>query len=248
MIKYRVLLLLFSSFILCACYAKELKPEKIFKIPVREPSGLAFIKSENCFLTVSDEYPVIYKLNMKGEITGEIKVDANDLEGIAVSDDGSIFVVDEAGREVIHLDRTGNEIMRFSVDADTDDDVKSPVNNGPEGICIDSDNLFIYIVNEKNPGKILVYDFTGRKTAEYDPDFADDYSGICYDSKNKNFLVLSDEDKSVSRWDPDKGILETHHIAVVNPEGIVVVNNGNFYIVSDRKSRLYKFKKIIKIK
>ncbi len=236
MINRKVMFLLFISAVLYASGDKEIKPSKKIKIAVREPSGLAYLHDEDCFLVVSDEYPAVYKINRKGEVLREIKIDGYDLEGVAAADDGTIFVVDEKAREVISVDPEGNELSRFDIE------IKSPLNSGPEGICIDTDNKHLYIVNEKNPGMILVYDFYGNRVKEYTPGLASDYSGICYDRSSKMFYILSDEESSVFFWTPASGLSKKYKIAADNPEGIVIGNDGNIYVVSDKKELIYVFK------
>ena len=84
-------------------------------------------------------------MSREGKIKDKIRIKGYDLEGVAADSDGTVFVVDEALCEVISIDSYGNEINRFKLD------IGSSKNNGPEGICIDTDKRYLYIVNEKNP-------------------------------------------------------------------------------------------------
>ncbi len=241
MVKKTVLFLIFISAILYASGGSEITPHKKIKVDVIEPSGLAFSDREDCFLTVSDEDSCVYKLNRKGKVIGKIKIDGYDLEGIAADADGNIYVVDEAYSEVISVDAEGNEFSRFPIN------IGNSRNKGPEGICIDKDEKLIYVVNEKNPGLILVYDFYGNKKNEYIPGLASDYSSIFYHSESGMFYILSDEESSVYIWHPLSGLSEKYKIKVNNPEGIVVGNNMEVYIISDKEQKLYVFKPLTKV-
>ncbi len=235
MLKKKVLFLIFISAVLYASGGSEIKPYKKTAIDVNEPSGLAYSVSEDCFLTVSDEDSAVYKFNRNGEIISIIDIDGYDLEGVAVSDDGTVFVVDEAYKEVISVDKEGRETGRFKLD------IECSRNKGPEGICIDDEN-HLYIINEKNPGLVMVYDFSGKRINEYLPGAASDYSSICYDRQSRQFCLLSDEDRSLSFWHPESGISCRYMIDVRNPEGVVVGNDGQIYIISDSERVFYVFK------
>ena len=89
---------------------------------------------------------------------------------------------------------------------------------------------------------IIVYDFYGNRINEYTPGLASDYSGICYDRSSKMFYILSDEESSVFFWHPSSGLSKKYKIDAENPEGIVIGNNGNIYVVSDKKELIYVFK------
>ena len=86
----------------------------------------------------------------------------------------------------------------------------------------------------------------GNKINEYFPGLASDYSDICYDSINKQFCILSDEDRSVFLWHPLYGLSEKYEIDVENPEGLAVGKDGTLYVVSDKKRTLYIFNSFIK--
>jgi len=72
---------------------KELGRRKINE--VRDLSGISFSKDENCLWLLSDEDQKITKYSLDGEIIIEYKIPVEQPEGIAISDDKTIYIVSD---------------------------------------------------------------------------------------------------------------------------------------------------------
>jgi uncharacterized protein YjiK len=232
-------------FLLSACIKDKeenrktsIKYLQAFELPIPEPSGLSLTFEQNGFWIVSDENSTVYKLNEDGKIIKEFKVDGFDLEGITVLDSKVIAVVLERAREVVILDTAGNELKRTHLDFQGEE------NSGLEGISYNADSKKYYIVNEKKPSLLIQLDDSLIVLSVDTLKISKDISGIYYDS-NSNFLwMLSDESQLIVRTDLDGNLLEKIDITIVQPEGIVLDNEGKrLYIVSDKREKIYVFEK-----
>lgn len=213
-----------------------LQQEYTLNIPA--PSGLSWGNVNNQLLVVSDSDSKFYRISTSGQIIGSINVQADDLEGIAWNEKtGEIWVLDELKGEVIKLTAGGSEIGRISIDLSI-----STANNRLEGIAIDSEEEKIYVVNEKDPGMLAVLAFDGTPLEEYSLTWAEDYSGLFYDSQGEFLWIISDQSRVLARCDLKGKPLETYILPFEKAEGLVISADGNeVYIVNDETGRLYVF-------
>lgn len=232
--KSPILSMILLTCLISCSYAKELKIKDDFSLKVREPSDLTYDGNNDSFWTVSDENATLYEISNKGKILDKIKIDAYDLEAIALSEDGTFYVLDEYYKELIILNSGGEEENRIKLD------IPSAPNNGPEGICLDEEHSIIYILNEKNPGLLQSYDYEGNKLKEYLLDFAPDYSGICYDSSRDGFWIVSDEARRLYFATLENAVEAEYKLDISNPEGVALNKKGHIYIVSDGEETLYR--------
>ena len=72
----------------------------------------------------------------------------------------------------------------------------------------------IFILNEKNPGKLirLRSDFT--VLAEYDLNFAKDFSGLFYKSDSKELWIVSDQSKTINKCTIKGDVIKSYSINV----------------------------------
>jgi uncharacterized protein YjiK len=70
--------------------------------------------------------------------------------------------------------------------------------------------------------------------------FAQDYSGLCFNSANGNFMIVSDESQQLIEWNLDEGVIHTYSLDIEKAEGVdydPAINR--VYIVCDSEQRLY---------
>ena len=115
-------------------------------------------------------------------------------------------------------------------------------NSGIEGVTFDNNSNTIFILNEKNPGKLIQLRNDFSVLAKYDLRFAADYSGIFYEDSSNQLWILSDQNRTVNKCTLNGELIESFKINVSQPEGIAVTDN-HIYIVCDEKAKLYVYKK-----
>jgi uncharacterized protein YjiK len=114
-------------------------------------------------------------------------------------------------------------------------------NSGIEGVAYAENLNAIFILNEKNPGKLirLRSDFT--VLAEYDLNFAKDYSGVFYDNSSKDLWIVSDQSKTINKCTIKGDVIKSYSINITQAEGIAISNN-KIYVISDAEAKLYIYK------
>ena len=227
----------------CSCTKKVekhlpiLHPEAVYKLEVKEPSDLCFGSSTDILYTVSDNTAQVSKMTTSGKVLETLKYNGSDLEGIAYVNNQFIYVAEERLRSIEQLDLQGNQIAHYNVPIEKNDE-----NSGLEGITFNSVNKCFYILNETNPGLLIVTDEQLNVLKEIKLKFADDYSGVCIDELSQELWIVSDLSASVSRCTLAGELIDQFLIPVSNPEGIAVdTKHHKMYIVSDREARLYQF-------
>ena len=207
-----------------------------YSVIVKEPSGLVYDKVRKVLYAVSDNTNRIYKLSKTGSILQEYSFIGNDLEGITIAKDGDLLVVEERKREVIKYN-TSTEVKKvYSVGVEEND-----ANSGLEGICYTSEDNTYFVLNEKNPGLLLILNQNFVKIETYSLSFANDFSGICYDRGEDVIWIVSDQSKTLTKCDKKGNKLKQYNLSIDKAEGIALDEvNKLFYIVSDSKNILYE--------
>lgn len=208
----------------------------VYDLSVPEPSGLTFSNDRSSLWTVSDNTNHAYELSLTGQILHELNYTGQDLEGIAYdSTDQTLWLVEELLREVVHIDLSGRELDRNSVD------LPGFGNSGLEGICLDPQQKK-YLLNEKVPAlwAKLNYDFTVSLQKEITDVI--DLSGITWDSNRNMFWIVSDQSKMLFLWDPELGTITSYDLDFDKAEGVAFDPMQNrIYIVSDATGKLYVY-------
>ncbi len=207
-----------------------------YSLSIPEPSGLSFFRSQNEFLTVSDETNKIYAISNKGEVLGDFSFSGDDLEGITYDPiQKNIFIIEEENHYIFRLDTNGVELNRFPVDLYYEE-----INHGPEGISFNPETNHLFIVTEKKPGKLLEMNLNGEIINNYNLSFADDYSALFFDPIDQKLWILSDESKTLTRCDLTGKALNKYNTGITKGEGLVVDPQNNMvYIVSDQENMMY---------
>ena len=211
---------------------------RTFELDVPEPSGLSFTSGKTALYTVSDETGSFYKITFEGKLLSKVDCNGNDFEGITYNGtDKSIWIVEERRREILKFNLQGNKQGTFELDIP-----EYSANNGPEGITVNEKNGHLFFINEKNPALLIELDENLRKLNEYSLSFANDYSGIFYDSDIDKLWIISDESSTVTKCELNGKAIESFHLSINQAEGIVVDSkNKLLYALSDSLEKLYVF-------
>lgn len=237
---YILLLSVFIISINADCYAgkkekqSELKIIAEYKLKVTEPSGLALTNNGKFLWTVSDQTSTAYMISLDGKIISSIKINAPDLEGIAVINDTTVAVVSEVTGEIIFMSYGGSELKRVKTNFGNKD------NTGLEGIAYNKSNKHIFVLKEKKPGLLIEYNNKLKQIKQTELKFADDYSSLDFTGETKEFWITSDENKSIMRCSFDGKMKESYKMKITQMEGIAVdLRTKKIYVVSDAEEKLY---------
>lgn len=208
-----------------------------YPLNIREPSGLSFSVTGDALYVVSDKTGGIYRIDFKGEVLDKLPFHGHDLEGIEVDKtNGDIWVVEERKQNILHLSKTGELIETIS-----DIKAETKYNSGLEGIAKNGDILYLLI--EKDPGLLIVYNISSKNQDHHKLDFAKDYSGIDYDATDNTLWIVSDESKTLNHCTIEGKLISGQKIDVMQAEGVAVDRAaGICWIVSDGDSKLHKIK------
>lgn len=215
----------------------DLELKASYKINVSEPSGLSINDSGTALYTVSDKTSIVYKLSLTGDVIETIDFKGSNLEGVSTYTENKLLLAEESKKKIIVLDMLKGKSSKHKIAYKNYDR-----NSGIEGVTFDKNSNTIFILNEKNPGKLIRLQNDFSVLAEYDLSFAADYSGIFYENSSNQLWILSDQNRTVNKCTLSGELIESFRIKVSQPEGIAVTDN-HIYIVCDEKAKLYVFKK-----
>jgi len=208
-----------------------------FDLALPQPSGLAFGPGKNSLLTVSDNTNKIYELSLNGQIERTLAFTGSDLEGVSYNpSDSIIVVVEEGNRKVIFVDYlSGLKVQEYTIDIEG-----NSINNGLEGISYRADHSDFYIVNEKDPRKLIVWNpVDGIIKAQY-LTAAADFSGVFVDIANTGLWLLSDESASLLKCDYQANVLIRFSLERQKYEGIAI-DASRVYLVNDATAKLNSY-------
>ena len=217
----------------------RLELEASYKIDVLEPSGLAVSSSGDVLYTVSDNTAEVYKLTTTGNIIQKYNYKGNDLEGVSTFTGNNLLLAEERTKEIVVFDMSTGTSTKHRINYKNNDE-----NSGIEGVAYNTIDGTIFILNEKNPGKLIRLRADFSIIAEYELDFASDYSGIFHDSSSNNLWIVSDQNKTISKCTLTGDLIKSYTIGVTQAEGIAITND-KIYVVSDAEAELYLYKKPI---
>ena len=207
-----------------------------FDVAIAEPSGLAINSTGTALYTVSDNTAKVYKISTKGEVIKTFGYTGDDLEGVTTFKGVKLLLAEERTKELVEFDMGSGTFLKHKIRYENKDS-----NSGIEGVAYAENLNAIFILNEKNPGKLirLRSDFT--VLAEYDLNFAKDYSGIFYDNSSKDLWIVSDQSKTINKCTIKGDVMKSYSISVTQAEGIAI-SNDKIYIISDAEAKLYIYK------
>lgn len=212
-----------------------LKPERTINLlpHVPEPSGLAYNRTANTLMVVSDALPDIFEIGLDGALIRSIPAAGADLEGVAVSRSGdTLYVVEERNQLVVSCTRSGERLGSFPVKVATLD------NNALEGVAVDAAG-HLWVLNEKEPR--MLFEFAGpRELSRREITHVADLSDVCADPAGDALWIVSDESRRVIRISRSGALLGEWALPFDKGEGIAIAN-GNMYICNDATAQLFVF-------
>ncbi|MEP1487687.1 MAG: SdiA-regulated domain-containing protein [Algibacter sp.] len=217
----------------------KLELEASYIIDVAEPSGLAINSSGNVLYTVSDNTAKVYKLTTTGGLIETLSYAGNDLEGVSIFTGNKLLLAEERTKEIVEFDITKGTASKHKINYENNAE-----NSGIEGVTYNSNDGTIFILNEKNPGKLIRLRSDFSIIAEYHLNFASDYSGIFYENSTNNLWIVCDQNKTINKCTLTGELIESYSIGVTQAEGIAIAND-KIYVISDAENKLYIYRKPI---
>lgn len=214
----------------------KLKHSASVPVAVQEPSDLVLIPGSvpPRFLVVSDN-GYVAEILVDGTLVRRSEELAFDLEG-ALLHNGELMVVDERTRRVLWLDTA-----TFQVNKRLSFPYGGGRNKGYEAMVWNPVKQRFLLITERDPVLIVELDTAFRVVNEVDFDrtVRDISSATWHDGHP---WLLSDMDMQVMKCDPlTYKVLERYAVPIINPEGFAFDGNGNLYVLSDDRQRLYTF-------
>jgi uncharacterized protein YjiK len=206
-----------------------------FSLDISEPSGLSLYEDGN-LICVSDQTGMAYVITPNGVSLENFSLTGQDLEGIHFNPvDQRTYHVNEATGELYMSDADFNLISTWSI-------IAPDTNQGLEGCCLDSASGIVYLVKERSPRLLILFDIESQIGESYPLDFAQDYSGIAYNSNSDRLYIISDASRSLSICSTIGEELQRFDLCIEKAEGIAIdTESERIYIVSDKTEKLYVF-------
>lgn len=240
-----------------------------------EPSGVCLSKKKKSLWIVSDDTAKLFKTSLKGQIKNDksFAVTDSEMEGVTLSADGkSLLLVKESSNEIVKFSvqeqKLEQQVSLTSMQAyeQVQSFFEQSVNNkGLEGICLDRNNDFIYVLKEGFPGLLIQISMDLTKIINYrvlnhENGFVDaqlesqdiDFSDVCYDVVRDQFWIISDQAKRLYLYDWNQNsviqsarlgyALEGEYAEIDKAEGVAIDTEKNrLYVVSDSEAHLYVY-------
>jgi len=215
----------------------DLKLLSTFDVAVSEPSGLAINSAGTVLYTVSDHTAQVYSLTTEGSVMQTFSYKGNDLEGVSTFKRNKLLLAEERTKDLVEFDMTTGTFLKHRINYKNNDE-----NSGIEGVAYAENLNAIFILNEKNPGKLIRLRSDFSVSVEYDLTFASDYSGLFYDNDLKELWIVSDQNRTLNKCTLKGVLIESYSIKVTQAEGIAIANN-KIYVISDAEEKLYIYAK-----
>jgi len=212
---------------------EKIKPERSMNLEIAEPSDLVFDASRNSFFVVSDN-GYLGETDLNGKLLRKTDEIGIDFEGITLTDKG-LVTVDETPRRFQLMDKNWAVILSKKIQ------YNGGRNKGFESITWNAEKRIFLTATEKDPVHLLDLDENFNVINERRFPFSvRDVSAL---SIHNGFLwVLSDEDRTIFKCDLNTlQPLRRFLLPIINPEGLTFDQNGNLYVCSDDRERLYFF-------
>lgn len=217
----------------------QLELEASYNINIAEPSGLAVNDAGDVLYIVSDNTAKVYIVSTFGVLIRTLSYTGNDLEGVSTFTENKLLLAEERAKEIVEFDMSNGITSKHKIMYENSDE-----NSGIEGVAYNTSDGTIFILNEKNPGKLIRLRSDFSIIAEYNLNFSADYSGIFYEKSSNNLWIVCDQNKTINKCTLRGELIESYSIGVTQAEGIAIANN-KIYIVSDAEGKLYIYKKPI---
>jgi uncharacterized protein YjiK len=226
-------------------------------------SGLTYNPDTNTLFAVINDPEMILELNLQGDVIREVTMTGfKDTEGLTYLGEGRFALTEESRRSIVFIDSLEGieNLERNSYRSIAVPFAFSKRNRGFEGIAVDYQSGSLYVVNEKQPRRLLKIDgmldptqlsmsFSSPWDLEKRSLGKSDLAGLHFHAPTEHLLILSDESKRLTEVDTDgttygyidldKGDAGLQE-AIEQPEGVTVDAKGDIYILSE-PNKLYRF-------
>ena len=243
-LKHTLLYIIIIALLIVSCNSdsdstetNQLELVASFDVNVPEPSGLAINTDGTILYTVSDQTAKVYKLSLTGNVLQTFSYVGGDLEGVSLFTGNKLLLAEERTKEIVEFDMVTSATVRHSINYQNNSE-----NSGIEGVAFNQNDRTIFILNEKNPGKLIRLRNDFSIIEEYSLDFASDYSGIYHDPNLNLLWIVSDQNKTLNKCTLSGGLIERYSIRITQAEGVAITDT-KIYIISDAQERLYEFNK-----
>lgn len=209
-------------------------------LAITEPSGLSFGPTHSTLLIVSDNTNNIYETDLEGTLLRELIFTGSDLEGVTYNPfEQIIAITEERKREVVFLSyETSDELATHPINVEIGSD-----NAGLEGISFNPNSRVYYMVNENNPGQLILWNTQFGIIDKIDLNFAADYSAIYVDTENAWLWIVSDQSKKLYKTNFNAEVLIEYPLDQSKYEGITIdIENQLIYLVNDATAQLTIYK------
>ncbi|WP_123378027.1 SdiA-regulated domain-containing protein [Aliarcobacter butzleri] len=215
-------------------------------------SGITYNENTDTLFAITNSPRDIYELDKNGNVLRKISLKGfKDTEDITYIKNNKFAILDEELNGLFIVD-INDDTKFISIDDSIKKfifDIKRFENFGLEGISYDKTEDKFYMVNERNPKKIVsVKGIIGNNQLEVNIKdellennfYLADLSAIYFDDIDRRLYVLSDESALLGQIDDKKDFrkyldLMDNEISskMKNSEGITRDKEGNIYIVSE---------------
>jgi uncharacterized protein YjiK len=213
----------------------KIKFDSYSNMEVQEPSDIVLNEKGNGFYVASDN-GYIAEVDLKGKLIRKSHYFGIDHEGITLKDN-YLYIVDETTRRFHKWNLQFESVQIFKTD------YHGGRNKGFESITWNPVKQRFVCVTEKDPVLIMEFDTNFQVLNEIDfSKFARDISAATF--YDNSIWLLSDEDRTLFRCNANNYAIEkAFKLPLINPEGIAFDNEGNLFVCSDDRERLYTFSK-----
>lgn len=202
------------------------------KIDIPEPSDICVKENNDGYAIVSDK-GIVYMVNKDFNVERKVNGDWMDLEACFDAKEG-LWVVDEALRKLILLDRTNlEEIKSVSVP------FVGARNKGFESFGFSKVSEKYWLVTEKQPCMFYELNNELQVIKQFQVKAIEEVSAITF--YQGYWYVLSDEDSMIYKGSEDGKLRFSWRVNVHNAEGITFAGNGDCLVLSDDLATIFFF-------
>lgn len=212
--------------------ALKIKYSKTFNTNVPEPSDACLSSNGQCLFVISDN-GFLFETDLEGKILRQSNVVGIDFEAICLANN-LLYISDESSRKIYCVnpsDLTLNKTFNLTY--------TGARNSGFEALAFNEINKSFYIVSEKSPIVIRVYNEQFQQINEINFDATSDISSAFY--YQNNLWLLSDDEHLILKLDANYKVQNQYDIKILNPEGFFINKEGDLTVVSDDMAKLYQF-------
>jgi uncharacterized protein YjiK len=212
--------------------AIKIKYNKSFTTAVPEPSDACLSANEQSLFVVSDD-GFLFETDLEGKILKKSNIVGIDFEAICLAN-GLLYISDESARKIYCVnpsDLTINKTFNLSYSAGR--------NSGFEAIAFNEAKKLFYLVSEKSPIVIRVYNEQFQQVNEINFDTTTDISSAYF--YQNNLWLLSDEEHVIMQLDENYKVVKQYDLKILNPEGFFFNKQGDLTVISDDMAKLYQF-------